>query len=744
MVFKSLREGKYKQNIIPIDVWDFGGQKDYYMTHQLFITSRGIFVLVFNGSIDLHKHLPDLSFLPGHFGKSNIAVYLLHWVNSILTYCKRSEDGFPRIVFVATHKDKIRKNIDKHKQKLMKELQDLFQSHAGLTHLEFNPLVFVNAMDTADPEIQALRQRLMDRATEHPRWGELMPTAWVPLELQLSQQAEKGVNIMLKEQIRKLNTQNETMVLTDKQLETFLKAQHSLGKLLYFDIANLRDFVIITPSYLVEVLRSIVTEKQFWPKGKRFQQILQTMQQTGAISRDNIYFIWNQATFKHILPYKDFIIEILVHLDILVASRTFEDDLSTPLQSVSQFLVPFMITSPNNTKYLNKFCTSKNAILLSYRFIEKVIPPAFQYRFLASFVDMWDVKNYKSKTHMLFSDLAVVEVDSKHDVAVQVIENRVVVSLIHTEKKENILPTLATSVQECLTAAVHRISEFYSTLSAEMNAKEQKAESHMVMPFKIEFGVHCNKTLCFFLHDRIPCHQWRCDTHKKCHDVSCLKLWLADKAARDQCAVSCRGLNRLEMEQSPSDKQIRRLASNIGTESCRQLLVMLGLEVRDWEEVEAQFNSPAFHENDFKFTVMLKWKQRTIDSSFRIIEDAFAAINLDKHLLCEICRDVDVDDILKRFSIQENKTNTVPSNYTLQKLSNHYIGNSGMQLGIELGLDSTVIQGIQYEHKGKLVQQNKVILQVWSQTKFPKPTVKDLIKALHRIGKIGCLKNISF
>lgn len=92
------------------------------------------------------------------------------------------------------------------------------------------------------------------------------------------------------------------------------------------------------------------------------------------------------------------------------------------------------------------------------------------------------------------------------------------------------------------------------------------------------------------------------------------------------------------MEQSPSDKQIRRLASNIGTESCRQLLVMLGLEVRDWEEVEAQFNSPAFHENDFKFTVMLKWKQRTIDSSFRIIEDAFAAINLDKHLLCEVYR----------------------------------------------------------------------------------------------------------
>ncbi|CAC5398856.1 unnamed protein product [Mytilus coruscus] len=84
MIITSLKEGKYKQKIIPIDLWDFGGQKDYYMTHQLFITSRGIFVLVFNGSLDLNKDMPDLSFLPGHFGKSNIAGEIIfnsiqHW-----------------------------------------------------------------------------------------------------------------------------------------------------------------------------------------------------------------------------------------------------------------------------------------------------------------------------------------------------------------------------------------------------------------------------------------------------------------------------------------------------------------------------------------------------------------------------------------------------------------------------------------------------------------------------------------
>ena len=39
----------------------------------------------------------------------SISAYLIHWVNSILTYCEKSETNkgvlYPRILFVATHKD---------------------------------------------------------------------------------------------------------------------------------------------------------------------------------------------------------------------------------------------------------------------------------------------------------------------------------------------------------------------------------------------------------------------------------------------------------------------------------------------------------------------------------------------------------------------------------------------------------------------------------------------------------------
>jgi GTPase SAR1 family protein len=46
--------------IIPIDIWDFGGQKIYYMTHQLFISSMGTYVIVFNGSIDINAEVDVL------------------------------------------------------------------------------------------------------------------------------------------------------------------------------------------------------------------------------------------------------------------------------------------------------------------------------------------------------------------------------------------------------------------------------------------------------------------------------------------------------------------------------------------------------------------------------------------------------------------------------------------------------------------------------------------------------------
>jgi hypothetical protein len=56
---KELRKRNYKVNIAPSDLVDFGGQKSFDMTHQLFIQQKGEFILMFNGKLDFCDPLPE-------------------------------------------------------------------------------------------------------------------------------------------------------------------------------------------------------------------------------------------------------------------------------------------------------------------------------------------------------------------------------------------------------------------------------------------------------------------------------------------------------------------------------------------------------------------------------------------------------------------------------------------------------------------------------------------------------------
>jgi hypothetical protein len=55
----ELRKENYKVNIAPSDLVDFGGQKSFDMTHQLFIQHKGEYVLMFDGRYNFCDPLPE-------------------------------------------------------------------------------------------------------------------------------------------------------------------------------------------------------------------------------------------------------------------------------------------------------------------------------------------------------------------------------------------------------------------------------------------------------------------------------------------------------------------------------------------------------------------------------------------------------------------------------------------------------------------------------------------------------------
>jgi hypothetical protein len=56
---EQIRKRTYKIEIAPSDLVDFGGQRSFDMTHQLFMRHKGTFVLMFNGITDIRVDLGE-------------------------------------------------------------------------------------------------------------------------------------------------------------------------------------------------------------------------------------------------------------------------------------------------------------------------------------------------------------------------------------------------------------------------------------------------------------------------------------------------------------------------------------------------------------------------------------------------------------------------------------------------------------------------------------------------------------
>ncbi|XP_076088056.1 uncharacterized protein LOC143058455 [Mytilus galloprovincialis] len=721
LIRSECNKGNYEMIIVPIDLWDFGGQKIYHLTHQLFISSRGTFVLIFNGSKGIHDDIPDYKDLPGCNNQQNTAVYLVHWVNSVLTYCKTSAEngGYPKIKFVATHKDQVKGDIEEQRRILVTSIEKLFENHGGKQHLQYQPLIFVDARNKEDEELDTLKKQLVEVALDHPSCGELMPTKFVPLELQLAKKVEEKKKVLSIGELKDLNQQNEKHALTPDQLQKFLKVNHALGKLIYFDEACLRDNVIIDPVFLVDVLRSIVTDEQFWPE--HLTEVLGDLKESGKLRKKDLYEIWKQDCFKEISEHTEYMVEMLVHLDIICRQKV--DEYESEL-----FLVPCMIRTKRED---NSHIDFDRSIHLAYRFKEEVVPPAILYRFIATFISIWKLRiSTKSSRLMIFTDSADVTIDNEHDMRIDIQGNRIIVSLSHKESQNSIVPTIASTAQECLTHAITRISNFYFSVSEDSDCTRD-------LPFTIQIGIVCGSDLCFFDHMLRSKEEWTCPDHNRIHKTNSVSRWFADKSHTegDRCLEDCPGLDMAWLDSNPDDRHLGRLAAEMTMEEIRKIYMHLKEKkpARSWEIINESKNKESF---DIKIKALHDWKKNTLYASFNQIQQSMKEEDIDIHILCQISREVqkDLDQPKEKLFIR-------PFGSNLQQLSDH-IGYQTYQLGIELGLKVVEMQQIERNHVTNLRSQTEEVLNKWR--RLPEATYEVLLKALYRLELSSVIPYITY
>ncbi|CAG2247617.1 unnamed protein product [Mytilus edulis] len=611
-------------------------------------------------------------------------------------------------------------NVETRREELYSGIEELFKDHEGKHHLVLRPLIFVNAKDQADPEIEVLKKTITELTFDHPCWGERMPNACVPLELEIAELVAEGKQIMSLVEVKELNAISEVSVLSPEQLTDFLHYQHSLGKIVYFDTPQLRDNVIISPLLMVEVMRSFITDVEFWPKEDKTRKTFKKMSENGMIQKVDLYQIWEQEEFCQILPFKEYIFDMLIHLDIVSEQRRYDTKTGSRLP-IEHFFVPCMLTQRNDTDFLTQECTPERTVSLAFVFKGTIIPPALPNRLICACLSMWTLKQYRGRK-LMFSGFVGLSFDKEHDIVVCVEGNKILLHLVHKRSKGLIIPDIATSVRDCLFVTLERISEFYqSSIHCKASSK---------LPFHTEYS--CSKLNCFISENKMASDTEECICEHGENIKNSWSIW-NKKREQKQCDANCPGLSEDALSQIPSDKELLRLSVNCETRMLHDLALHLGMEEMVWNDME--YNYPG-NAQLVKFFTLMHLKEND-EIRFTELDNGLREMEITPHKLCVVRRIKQV-----KSSIPDDILDCIPSDEILDRLA-PLIGKIVFQLGIELGLSVEDLESIKEKCDRDLTAQNKEVLFTWRKDRTVKPTIRVLEQAFVNIGKgARCLKEV--
>ena len=237
-------------------IWDFGGQEEYYATHQCFLSERSLYLLLFN--------LKD-----GDAGVKELSP----WLSNIALRAPMS-----CVLIVGTHLDEIQPHEREAKvDAVLQKVGDL--AGAFLNKLQIKQVLAVGLGRELQEGVGVLKDAIYQCAAEYkvrshvnsePVMGQKIPASYHILDKHiqdLQKEVRNGTRepIMHSEEYKSLIRLLELSDLQeDDELKTATCFLHNVGTLLHYDDRshNLDELYFIDPRWLCHLMAKIVTVKE--------------------------------------------------------------------------------------------------------------------------------------------------------------------------------------------------------------------------------------------------------------------------------------------------------------------------------------------------------------------------------------------------------------------------------------------------------------------------------------------------
>ncbi|XP_052072270.1 uncharacterized protein LOC127710457 isoform X2 [Mytilus californianus] len=359
---KNKKETMTDEGLIECGIWDFAGQKEYYATHQTFLTPHAIYLLVADITDDIKKVQYD-----DQFNFDSSGDYIDFWLDSIHCYCEDiknsiANEKYPSVIMVCAGIDKLKvsdEDLKIKKNEYQKQFLDIFGCQEKGSHIR-GMINFISNINSPEEDFTNLRDQISDIAKEMRYFAEELPTKWIQLEntLAILKDLKKRGKMGYCEKLENIEKLAKAILIEKDELLIFLKFQHKIGNIIFFD--DKKDYIILQPNWLVDCFRCLICDNA---KKSCTATELYNLNYRGILSDHLIDKLFSKVPELMFGQHKTHILEVMEKFDIVVKPK-----------SMNEYYIPCMITEVSSLENIkaafkvgNQLCTPW--LVLAFKFL---------------------------------------------------------------------------------------------------------------------------------------------------------------------------------------------------------------------------------------------------------------------------------------------------------------------------------------------------------------------------------------
>ena len=251
-ILASSGQKESDKHFMSVCLRDFSGQNELISTHQLFLGLESTTLIV----MDITKPLNHILDKNPKLGHPNTPTAVLHyWLN--LLHVKASQKHLqPNVALALTHRDMIQDdNVEMYVETYINDILNTLQGHPYANFVTKDNVFVVDNKSYNETEFENLKKDLFQYLSQERNWGRQMPVRQMKLKANIIEESKTDGRKFLS--LASVIDKAKGHGISEKETETFLTTENTLGNFMYFSEPELRENVITDSQWLVDKVTTL-------------------------------------------------------------------------------------------------------------------------------------------------------------------------------------------------------------------------------------------------------------------------------------------------------------------------------------------------------------------------------------------------------------------------------------------------------------------------------------------------------